>query len=80
MRSYSSIMLSTSSSVVTEIRASSSSFGSWYLTVTLLIWRAWRGGSRKWWRVARRQFWCRRRRNGAGYRGAAGGSSRRSCT
>lgn len=30
-------MLSTSSSVVTEIKASRSSFGSWYLTLMLLV-------------------------------------------
>lgn len=36
-RSYSSIMFSTSSSVVTVIRASRSSLGSWYLTVRLVL-------------------------------------------
>lgn len=34
-RSYSSIILSRSSSVVTEIKESRSSFGSWYLRVKL---------------------------------------------
>lgn len=36
-RSYSSIMFSTSSSVVTVINASKSSFGSWYFAVMLLV-------------------------------------------